>query len=355
MNNMNSGYSDNNSKQTYEKKIEIGIGKFLKVIRWLVIPILIIILFNMFTFTVREDEVAVVRQLGRVTKIIVDKNNEIADEQNELKKEYYDVDIVRDKGLFFKIPFITSVQKETSKLLTYIAQPERTNTNDKKQYFVAFYAQYEITHPGLYQVKLGTRSKANGILDDLIFPIVIERVNQIKSQDFLTEKNKLYTTLAEGLDELNDKVASYGIQLRDIEIYRTLLPESNIDSTYNKMKAERDAAAQQLISDGKERYDKTIAEVDRNAKEIVANAKEEAGRVRGLADGTAIEIYTNGYNAEIKDENGNVIETKNYKGYTVDPEFYEFWRRLQAYKNSIDENTTIILDSSNPFLDDFTN
>lgn len=352
---MNGGYSNTTSKQTYEQKIEEGIGKFLKAIKWLVIPLLIIILFNMFTFTVREDEIAVVRQLGKVTKIIVDRDNEVAIEQNLLKTEFEDVEIVKNKGLFFKIPFITNVQNETSKLLTYIAQPERMNTNDKKQYFVAFYAQYEISHPALYQVKLGTSSKASGILDDLIFPIVIERVNQIDSEKFLTDKEKLYEILSEGLDKLNSKVSDYGIQLKDIEIYRTILPQSNIDSTYNKMRAERDAVAQQLISDGQERYDITIAEVDRNATEIIANAREEAGRIRGLADGTAIGTYSNGYTAEIKNENGEVIETKDYKGYTVDPEFYEFWRRLQAYKNSFDENTTIILDQNNPFLKDFSN
>ncbi len=352
---MNNNYSGNTSRQNYEQKIEEGISKFLKAIRWLIIPLLLIILFSSFTYTVREDEVAIVSRFGEVTKIIVDRDNEIAIEQNNLKKEYEDVQIINHKGLFFKTPFITSVQKETSKLLTYIAQPEKLNTNDKKQYYVAFYAQYEITHPALYQASFGSKSKASGILDDKIYPIVIERVNQIESQDFLTEKNILYSTLAEGLDELNAQVASYGIQLKDIEIYRTLLPDSNIDSTYNKMRAERDAAAQELISDGQERYDKTVAEVDRKAKEIIADAKEEAGRIRGLADGTAIEIYTNGYTAEIKDENGEVIGTKEYKGYTVDPEFYEFWRRLQAYRYSIDENTTIILDKNNPFLKDFTN
>ena len=73
MNNMNSDYSDTTSNKTYEQKIEEGIGKFLKAIRWLVIPLLIIIFFNMFTFIVREDEVAVVRRLGAVTKIIVDR------------------------------------------------------------------------------------------------------------------------------------------------------------------------------------------------------------------------------------------------------------------------------------------
>lgn len=312
-----------------------GVKQISKLFKFMVIPIILILFFNMFTYTVKEDEVAVVKRLGQVVQIVVDRDNSVAVEQNKIEDEYKNVKILKDKGLFFKIPFITSVQKETSKLLTYISSPSEVNTNDKRQYIVSFFAQYEITHPALYQKTLGSKAKANSILDDQIYPIVIQRINKLQSEEFLTEKEKLYATLEDGIDELNKKVESLGVILKDIEIHRTILPHNNIQSTYDKMIAEREAVAEEIRANGKEAYDKTVAEVDKQVIEIKSGAIEESETIKGEADGEALEIYA--------------------KAYSVDPEFYEFWRTLQAYEETIDSNTTIYMDRNNEFLKYFTN
>jgi membrane protease subunit HflC len=123
--------------------------------------------------------------------------------------------------------------------------------------------------------------------------------------------------------------------LKDIDIYRTILPDSNIESTYQKMIAERQAIAQEIRSEGKEQYQNTVSETDRRVAEINAEAIEKAEQIKGEADAEALEIYAD--------------------GFSVDPEFYTFWRTLKSYEKSIDEDTTIFLDKNNSYLNQFSN
>lgn len=283
-----------------------------------------------FVYIVREDEVAVVRQFSNIQAIIVDRDNTNAESQNLVDSKYKDVKIIKDKGLFFKVPFITTVEKETSKLITYQSNPVEINTKDKIKYSVTIFAQYEITHPGLFIDSLGSESKANAFMDDRVYPVVIEKINSLQSDDFLTNKTKLTETLKEGLDTLNAEVASKGITVKDMNVYRTLLPQSNIESTYRKMTAEREAIAQQTRAEGQETYQKTVAETDRKVAEIIAESIEQSEKIIGDADATALEIYSN--------------------SFSKDPEFYKFWRSLKAYEKTIDKDTVIYLDKNNAFL-----
>lgn len=322
------------NKDKIDETITNGLHTFKKFAKLIGIPIILLILFNMFTFTVRQDQVAAVVELGKITKIIVD-NIELTQGQNDSKASYKNVKIIGRKGLFFKVPFITEVRKETSKLLTYMATPELVNTKDKRQYLVAFFSQYEITHPGLFYETMGSIRKAQDTLDELVYPIIIRRINQLESEAFLNDKELLNAALDEGLSQLNQQVASYGITVRDNEIYRTLLPQTNIQSTYNKMRAEREAIAQQIRSEGKENYDKTVAETNKQEKETLAQAIETSEQIKGEADAKALEIYAN--------------------AFSQDEEFYEYWRTLKAYEKTIDSNTVIYMDRNNEFLKYFSN
>lgn len=324
--------SDNIKENT--KKVTSDFRRFGKFFIFIMILIILLSTAKSFVFIVREDEVAVVREFGKITKIVVDKDNIAAEEQHNLKPEFANVKVIYDKGLFFKIPFITNVQKETSKLLTYVSQPEEINTRDKIKYQITMFAQWEITHPGLFQMTLKSTNNASSFLDDQIYPVVIQRINQLNSEIFLTDKEKLYSTLDEGLKQLNEKVAENGIVVKDIEIYRTLLPTANIESTYRKMVAEREAIAQQMRSEGQELYQKTVAETDKEVAQTIAKSIEESERIRGEADAEALEIYAN--------------------GFSRDPEFYEFWKTLDSYEKTIDENTVIFMDKNNKFLKYFS-
>ncbi len=288
-----------------------------------------------FFYIVREDEVAVVRVLGSVKKIIVDRDDMLAVEQTSLDENFKNIQIVKDKGIFFKIPFITQVDKDTSKLITYISNTAEINTKDKIKYDVAMYAQWEISHPALFRSSYGTILQANRKLDEIAYARVIEKINTMMSRDFLTNKDALRQKLEEARAELNEALAKRGIVVRDIDVYRTILPDANIQSTYNKMIAERAAIAQQNRSEGKELYQNTVADTDREVAQIIAESIEKSEKIIGEADAKALEIYAN--------------------GFTADPEFYKFWRTLKAYGNVFDKDTMLYLNSDNDFLKYFSN
>jgi len=325
-----SGGSNNDNKRqqpSLKSSIRSAVG--------LIVFFALIILLSNSIYIVKEDEVATIRELGEIKSVIVDATNQEAQSQNDLDPRFKDVKIITQKGIHFKIPFITSVEKETSKLLTYISNPAKINTQDKIKYEINMYAQWEITHPGVFTTTLGSITKANSKIDEVVYAVVIEKINSVSSTEFLTDKEILAGVLDEAIVQLNENLATQGITLRDIEIYRTILPASNIESTYKKMVAEREAIAQQVRSEGLEIYQNTVADTDRQVAEINASAIEESEKIKGEADATALEIYAN--------------------GFSKDPEFYEFWRTLKSYENTIDEETTIYLDRNNDYLKYFSN
>lgn len=287
-----------------------------------------------FIYIVREDEVATVREFGDVKKVVVDRNNIDAELQSKLDKNFQNIEIVKDKGLFFKIPFITTVEKDTSKLITYISNYANINTRDKIKYEIKMFAQWEITHPGLYRSSFGGTGslvvQANRLIDEVGYALVIQEINALSSNQFLQDKVVLNAQLDQAMVDLNTKLAQKGIVVRDIEVYRTILPESNIESTLQKMVAERAAIAQQKRSEGQELFQNTVADTDREVAQIVAESIETSETIRGEADATALEIYAN--------------------AFSVDPEFYELWRTLKSYETTIDEDTVIYLNSDNAYL-----
>lgn len=308
--------------------------KSMKVISSVAFIVLALVLLSNCFYIVREDEVATVRQLGEIKRIVVDSTNTEAQLQNDLDPRFSNVIVDTQKGLKFKIPFITTVEKNTSKLLTYMSNTANINTQDKIKYDINMYAQWRITHPGIFRTSLGTVTRANTKIDEITYAVVIDRINRLNSRDFLANKDALNNILEEARIELNRNLANQGIMLVDIDVYRTILPPSNIASTYEKMIEERAAIAQQIRSEGLEFYQNTVADTDRTVAEIRASAIEETERIRGEADAEALEIYA--------------------QGFSQDPEFYKFWRTLRSYENIIDSDTVIYLDRNNAYLEFFS-
>jgi membrane protease subunit HflC len=283
---------------------------------------------------VAEDELAVVKMFNETKKVIVDVDNEMAADINSLDPRFEDVEVVRDKGLFFKVPFITTVEKHSSKLLTYISNTGQVTTRDKVKFEVRLYAQWEITHPGLYETNYGSIINTSSKIDETLYADIISLINNLESDEFLTDKTVLYEALEDKRALYNTKNKDTGIIITDLEIYRVAVPQSNFSSVYNKMNAERNAVAASFRADGNKTYLETLSDVDLKVASIEAAAILEAEEIKGSADAEAVQIYAD--------------------AFSKDPEFYEFWRTLQAYENTIDADTTIYMDKSNPFLKFFS-
>lgn len=311
-----------------------------KAIKGLIILVVIVvaalIVFSLCTFTVGEAEQVAVIRFGTVSRVILDpgidftKNN--PDVIASLGNKGTNVSIIYGKGLFFRIPFVDDVKKFDSRLLTYVSQEAKMNTNDKKQYAVTLYAQWRIANPALFNQVYHTVSGATIVLDDTIEPTLVQSINKMQATDFLSNKDELNSSLKDSLKIMNDKMRSGGVEVVDVQVSRTLLPKENLQATYDRMVANREKVAQQLRSEGQESYQKAKAEADLEASKLMADATKQSKEIMGQADAQALQIYA--------------------ESYSKDPEFYGFWRSLQAMKNSLGHDSTIVLDRNSPLWKD---
>ena len=298
--------------------------------------VIALFLLSQSLFVVGEAEQAVVSRFGVIRRIILNTSNTFHDDYQQLLEGEIttsgDVRIVKGGGLQLKMPFLDAVEKYPSRMYTYVSDSEVVNTAEKKQYYIKTYAQWSIEDPALFSLKLGSMTTAENQLDNLIHPVIVQAINRLSAEDFVSNKDALNAALAQGLKTINHDMAPRGIEIKDIQVHRTILPVANIESTYARMRADRTKVAQQLRSEGEESYLKAVANADLEARRIEANAVSDAGVIRGEGDAEALEIYANAYSA--------------------DEEFYAYWRSLQALEKTLNQNSTLILNSSHPLWKD---
>lgn len=307
--------------------------------KWILIGVILcaaLILLSQSLFIVGEAEQAVVTRFGVIRRIVLNADNSFhADYASILKDEITtsgSVAVETGGGLHLKMPFVDHIEKYPSRMYTYISDSEVVNTAEKKQYYIKTYAQWSIEDPALFSLKLGSMTSAENQLDNLIHPVIVQAINRLHADDFVSNKDALNAALAQGLSVINRDMAPRGIEIKDIQVHRTILPSANIESTYARMMADRTKVAQQLRSEGEESYLKAVANADLEARRIEADAVSEAGAIRGQGDAEALEIYA--------------------QAYSADADFYAYWRSLQALESALDESSTLVLDSSHPLWKD---
>ena len=283
-------------------------------------------------FVVNEKEQAVVSRFGVIKQVILNEESSFyeryADQLQDEITMNGEVKIKKGSGLHFRIPFIDKVEKFSSMLYTYTSNSETINTSDKKQYNVTTYAQWRIAEPALFSLKLGNPRNAENQLDNLIHPVIVQAINRLTGDDFISNKEALNSALRQGLEHINRDMVIRGIQVQDIQVHRSILPAANVETTYDRMKADRAKVAQQLRSEGEQSYQMAVSDTDLRASIINADAVKEAGTVRAQADAEALSIYA--------------------EAYKVDPDFYTFWRSLQALQGTLKENSTLVLSQDHP-------
>ena len=283
-------------------------------------------------FVVNEKEQAVVSRFGVIKQVILNEESSFyeryADQLQDEITMNGEVKIKKGSGLHFRVPFIDKVEKFSSMLYTYTSNSETINTSDKKQYNVTTYAQWRIAEPALFSLKLGNPRNAENQLDNLIHPVIVQAINRLTGDDFISNKDALNSALRRGLEQINRDMVIRGIQVQDIQVHRSILPAANVETTYDRMKADRAKVAQQLRSEGEQSYQMAVSDTDLRASIINADAVKEAGTVRAQADAEALSIYA--------------------EAYKVDPDFYTFWRSLQALQGTLKENSTLVLSQDHP-------
>lgn len=301
-----------------------------------VILLAFIILASQCLFIVGEAEQAVVSRFGVIKRVIINSHNTFHEDYVEqLRDEITSsegVTLTEGSGLQWKVPFVDNVEKFSARLYTYTSESEVVNTADKKQYYVSTFAQWSIKDPALFSLKLGSMTNAENQLDNLIHPVMVQLINRMEAENFISNKDALNSALASGLRTVNEDMVLRGIEVKDIQVHSTVLPQANLESTYARMQADRAKVAQQLRSEGQEEYMNAMSSADLEARKIEAEAVSEAGRIRGEGEAASLEIYA--------------------ASYGKDPSFFSYWRSLEALASSIDETSTLVLDQNHPLWHD---
>jgi len=234
-------------------------------------------------------------------------------------------------GLHFKLPVVQQVVLLDNRILNLDAQPERYFTSEKKSINVDFYVKWRIAdNAAYYRATAGEQLQAA----QRLIPIVKDALR------FEFNSRPLQAVVANGRDDITNRVRnqtdaaarrSLGIEVVDVRIKRIELPDEVSDSVYKRMRAERQQLAQDLRSRGKEAGERIRADADRQKAVLLADAEREAATVRGDGDAQAAAIYA--------------------QSYGQDPDFFDFYRSLQAYRTSfLDGKGVLVLKPESDFL-----
>ena len=266
-------------------------------------PLLIIIIIAMFIlvpqtfFKVDETETAIVTRFGEL--IGATKNK---------------------PGLYLKTPFIDSVTYFDDRLLVFDAPPDSLLTKDKKNLEIDVYARGRITKPKIFYATLRTEiSGYNRVVDIVSSELRREIANDEQSEIISISREKIMNRVR---DAVAPKLLEFGIELVDVRIKRADFPDAVADSVHKRMIAERQRIANRERAEGSEYDLERRASADRTAIEIRTAAQRDAEIIRGCAEAASIKIYA--------------------AALEQDPEFYSFQRSLEAYKEYLASNTTII-------------
>ena len=272
----------------------------------LLIILIVAILFisNLSLFIVDETKQAIVLQFGKPIRTI------------------------KEPGLNWKLPFIQNVVFFEDRLLVYDAAPTEIITKDKKTLIVDNYARWKIIDPLKFLQTVRDLNGAQARLDDIIYSELRVDLGLFDMSEIVSEKRE---GIMKRVTEIsNEKANTYGIEIVDVRIKRVDLPPENEKFIFDRMRAERERIAKQYRAEGQEESAKIIAETEREKTVILAEAYKTAQILKGEGEAESIRIYAESFNQ--------------------DPEFYKFYRTLEAYRLTFKDNTTVLLSTDSEFL-----
>ena len=262
------------------------------------ILVVVLVVAASMIFTVDQRQYAIVFQLGEVKKVIA------------------------DPGLYFKWPLIQNVRFFDKRILTLDSpEPERFITSEKKNVLVDSFGKWKIVDPKLYYVSVGDEAGARTRLSQTVNASLREEFGKRTVHEVVSgERDKI-------MEEMRDKAdldaRKIGVQIIDVRLKRVDLPTEVSESVYRRMEAERKRVANELRSEGAAEAEKIRADADRQREVIVAEAYRDAQKVKGEGDAKAAAIYA--------------------QAFSQSPEFYAFYRSMEAYRGSFGNKSDVIV------------
>ena len=278
----------------------------------IIIPVIIFAIATLYfsIFIVKEINQAIVLQFGDPKRII------------------------EKPGLNFKIPFIQNVVFLDKRILNLDTPPEEVIASDQKRLIVDAFARFQIVDPLKFYISVGNERVARSRLSTIINSRIRNVLGRQRLQTLLSEDRTKQMTLIQ--DGVNAEAENFGIKIVDVRIKRADLPPANSEAIFRRMQTEREREAKEFRAKGAEMAVTITSTADKEVTVILADAEKKSEIMKGEGDGERNKIFADAFGR--------------------DPEFFAFYRSMQAYERSlIGGETSLILSPDSEFFKFFGN
>ena len=242
--------------------------------------------------------------------------------------------IITKPGLNFKIPFIQNVVFLDKRILNLDAPPEEVIASDQKRLIVDAFARLQIIDPLKFYISVGNERVARSRLSTIINSRIRSVLGTQRLQTLLSEdRTKQMALIQEGV---NNEAEKFGIRIVDVRIKRADLPQANSNAIFARMQTEREREAKEFRAKGAEMAVTITSTADKEVTVLLADAEKKSEIMKGEGDGQRNKIFA--------------------EAFGQDPEFFAFYRAMQAYEKAlIGGETSLILSPDSEFFKFFGN
>ena len=236
---------------------------------------------------------------------------------------------VDQPGLKFKLPFIQDVIFFEKRVLSFIPdEGEEAILKDQKRLKVDTYARFKIVDPLRFYQSVRNEIEARKQLDTIVDSALREELGLRGLKEILSEQRNSITKNIR--DQVNIKARTLGMEIIDIQIRRADYPEVTSQAIFARMISERERIAREFRATGEEEAQKIRASAVKQRVVTVADGARQSQEIRGAGDAEAIRIYA--------------------EAFGQDPEFFSFYRSMEAYKKSFNQDDTMVINPTGDFF-----
>jgi membrane protease subunit HflC len=235
---------------------------------------------------------------------------------------------VPEPGLHFKLPFIQNIEFYDNRILDLDPPVQEVILLDQKRINVDAFARYKIVNPLEFRKRAVTNQNFRQVFGNRLNAAIRAEIGKILLGDMLTEKRSQVMDVISR--HMKAQAAEFGTEVIDVRIGRTDLPEATAQAVYNRMRSDRVAHAAKLRAEGEEQKLKIQAIADKDRTIIIAEAQRESEILRGQGEGERNQILG--------------------EAFGQDPEFFDFYRSMEAYGEALGEGTTMVLSPDSEFF-----
>jgi len=228
---------------------------------------------------------------------------------------------ITEAGLHYKLPLIDSVILIDKRILDLENPAQEVIASDQKRLVVDAFARYRINDALKFYQTVGTVDRANSQLSTLMNSALRRVLGEATLMEVVRDRRE--QLMARVREQLHNEAQPYGINVIDVRIRRADLPEQNSQAVYQRMQTERQREAQEFRSQGTQRAQEIRARADRDVTVLLAEAQSKGEQIRGEGDAERNRIFA--------------------EAYGRDPEFFSFYRSMQAYEAGLRANDTRML------------